>query len=137
MAKILKFTFACYIFLLLSSFSLMAKEINVLLPANDVTLNPTSGIIDQSSLWVNRQIHCQLFRQEGRNVVNDAAESFKYESPTKLIVKLKPNLKFSSGEFVTTEDVVNSILSLKKNRKVLRNVLNWVNCTGLNFLDTV
>lgn len=118
MAKILIFLLA------LSQFAL-AKEINILLPAKNISLDP-GGVIDQSSLWVNRQVHCQLFRQEGRNVVNDAAAAYKYESPTRLVVELRKDLTFSNGEKVKPIDVVNSIETLKKKRKVLRNVFRWI-----------
>jgi MarR-like DNA-binding transcriptional regulator SgrR of sgrS sRNA len=105
--------------------TMYAKDIHILLPSKDVILDPY-GVVDQSSLWVNRQIHCQLFRLEGRSVVNDAAESYRYESPTKLVVKLRSNIRFSNGKYVTPRDVVKSILALKKKRTVLRNVLRWV-----------
>jgi hypothetical protein len=103
----------------------LCKDINILLPAATVSLDP-SGVLDQSSLWVGRQVHCQLFRQERHHVVNDAAESIKYLSPTKLLIKVKKNLRFSDGTMVTATDVASSINVLKKKRKVLRNVFRWI-----------
>lgn len=122
----MKIQFAVFVLLFCARLGMASsQEINILLPATTVSLDP-SIILDQSSLWVSRQLNCQLFRQSGRNVINEVAQSYEYTSPTTLVVSIRSDVKFSDGTKLTPDDVVSSLLNLKKKRKVLRNVLRWI-----------
>ena len=101
------------------------RPIRVLLPAKQVSLWPL-GIVDQSALWVARQINCQLVRTEGSVVKYEAAKDIKYLSPTELTVTLDASRKFPNGHSITADDVIASFKFLDQPKHVLRNVLLWI-----------
>lgn len=69
------------------------KELRIPLQSTVITLDP-GDIQDASSLFVARQINCQLIINEGENFTLDAAESIKYITPLKIVLKIKNNAKF-------------------------------------------
>lgn len=95
------------------------------LAASKASLDPRL-VLDQSSLWINRQLNCQLVRHEGSEVVNDAAKKIEFKTPTEIEITLKNNVFFSDGSLVTAEDVAATFEFLKQARKVHRNIFQWV-----------
>ncbi|MGE0174116.1 MAG: ABC transporter substrate-binding protein [Oligoflexales bacterium] len=63
--------------------------------------------VDADSQYVEDLVHCSLisFNEAGRGVPDLADGEPRWESPTSLVVKIKPNAKFSNGDAVTVEDV--------------------------------
>ena len=100
------------------------------LNAAKVSLDP-SGIQDRSSLFVSRQVNCQLVRSYGSIVKEEAAESIQFETPTKIAITIKKQAKFQDGSPVTAEDIVASLNHLRKSRLVLRNVFTWIKKTDV------
>ncbi len=92
--------------------------------ARQISLDPT-GVQDQSSLWVSRQLNCQLVRQKGRTIALEAASDFKYLSPKLIEITIDQKAKFTDGSPVTSKDVVATLNYLKDSRKVLRNIFEW------------
>ena len=90
-----------------------------------ISLDP-SKVEDISSLWVSRQINCQLIRMKRGVPTLEAAESIHYLSPVMLDIKLKPNILFTNGSEVTAKDVMATFNYLRKKRSVLRNVFSWI-----------
>ncbi len=126
MEKILNFLFlSC---LILSS-NIYADNsdyyIKIPLQRSKISLDP-SHVQDISSLFVSRQINCQLARMQGSKFFLEAAKSVKYVSPLEIIVQIKENIYFNDGSPVNAEDVVASFEYVKKSRTVLRNIFLWV-----------
>lgn len=125
MAKILK--------LLLIGFGLFhsiiaianQKILNIPLHAAKISLDPT-GIQDLSSLFVSRQVNCQLVREQGAMYTLEAAESIKYASPFEVVIKINQKAKFHDGSPITAEDVVASFNHIKASRNTLRNIFDWI-----------
>lgn len=101
------------------------KPLKVTLQASEITLDP-GGIQDSQSLFISRQINCQLFRNEGATYVYDAAESVKYQSPTRLLLKISDHAVFYDGSQVTARDVVSSLNYIAKRRHIVRNLFSWI-----------
>lgn len=95
------------------------------LAAKEISLDPRL-VLDQSALWVNRQLNCQLVRLEGSEVVRDAAEKIEFKTPTRIEIKLKPGISFTDGFPVKAEDITATFDFLKQSRKVHRNIFQWV-----------
>ena len=117
------------IFLSVYSFAARAivndKELRVPLHVSMITLDP-GGIQDTQSLIVSRQVNCQLIRNQGSTYALDAAESIKYVTPLKVVLKIKNNAKFHDGTVVTSADILASFSYVRKSRSVFRNLLEWV-----------
>jgi len=124
MGRILIFTSLLLSILSQSAFA-DTKTLKIPLYASEISLDP-SGVQDQSSLWVSRQINCQLVRLSEGKIVNEAAEQIEFTTPLKLKISLKNNVFFTDGEKVTSDDVINSFLYLKDSRKVLRNIFDHI-----------
>ena len=90
-----------------------------------VSLDP-SHIQDTSSLFVSRQINCQLVRTKGSVHILEAASSINYISPLDIMIKINQSAKFYDGTQVTAGDVVASFEHIKRTRDVLRNMFLWV-----------
>ena len=101
------------------------ESLRIPLHARLISLDPTK-VQDSSSLWVARQINCQLVRMSGGVVTTEAAESIRYISPLIIDIKLKHYQYFSNGQELTAEDVYATLNYLNKNRLTLRNIFNWV-----------
>lgn len=129
MEKILKKS--CLVILLLMaglpSFadSAMTTAIRIPLATSFVSLDP-SGIQDQSSLWVSRQVNCQLIRSNAGNLAMDAADSINFIDPLTLHVKLNQKMRFHDGSAVTSDDVMASFENIKKHRHAYRSIFSWV-----------
>src|SRR5271166_2113967 len=80
-----------------------------------VSLDP-SHIQDTSSLFVSRQINCQLVRSKGSIYKLEAAKSIEYISPLEIRIKISDNATFYDGTPVTANDVVASFYYIKKTR---------------------
>lgn len=102
-----------------------SQKIRIPLLAKQVSLDP-SGIQDQSSLLVSRQLNCQLVRNRSRQIVNEAAKEIRYLSDRDIEFVLDPGARFHSGKPVQADDVVASLRYLQESRVVLRNVFRWV-----------
>lgn len=102
-----------------------AEIIRVPLVAQQVSLDP-SGIQDQSSLFVSRQLNCQLVRNRSRQIVNEAAKEIRYLSNREIEFVLDPNARFHNGKKVRAADVVASFHYLQTSRVVLRNIFRWI-----------
>ncbi len=105
--------------------SMRKDELRVTLQSSLISLNP-GEIQDSQSLLVSRQVNCQLIRNQGSFFVLDAAESIKYISPLKVIIKLNDKAKFHNGMPVTSYDVVASINYIIKSRNVFRSLSTWI-----------
>lgn len=123
MAKILTTAFI----VLISAISsiLYADDIRIPLHASSVSLDPTA-VQDQSSLWVSRQINCQLVRFRNGKVFKEAAANIKYDGPLKVVIDLRNDIRFSDGTPVESDDVIASFEYLSRSREILRTIFNWV-----------
>ena len=101
------------------------KIIRIPLHATYVTLEPYK-LQDIASLFVSRQINCQLVRMHGRVPVLEAASSLKYISPLVLNIELKKDVLFSDGTPVTAEDVVATFDYLRRKGTEFRNIYDWI-----------
>ncbi len=102
-----------------------ANFIVIPLAAASISLDPRL-VLDQSSLWVGRQLNCQLVRYDGAQVVNDAAEKISYLDPKTIEIKLKSGVQFSNETLLNAKDVVATFAFLKRSRKYHRNIFQWV-----------
>ena len=108
------------------AFSDLEKSaIHIPLRSTYITLEPYK-LQDISSMWVSRQINCQLIRKHERAPVLEAASAIKYISALVLDIKLKENLKFSDGSSVTAEDVVATFDYLRDKGTEFRNIFDWI-----------
>ena len=105
--------------------TLAERVLNIPLHAAKVSLDPT-GVQDRSTLWVSRQINCQLVRNQGGTLKPDLATTIKYLTPLKIAIGLNRRLHFQDGSSVTAKDVVASFNYLKHSRHVLINIFLWV-----------
>jgi hypothetical protein len=71
--------------------NLNTNELQVTLQSSKISLDP-GGVQDSQSLFVSRQVNCQLVRNQGSNFILDAAESVKYITPTKIVLKINPHI---------------------------------------------
>lgn len=102
-----------------------STELNIPLQKSLISLDPTH-IQDVPSLFVSRQINCQLVRSQGAILNLEAAEEIKYISPLTIRVKIKKNIFFHDKSSVTSDDVIASFNHLKKSRTVMRNIFSWI-----------
>lgn len=102
-----------------------SQTIHIPLRSSYVVLDP-SKLQDLSSMWVSRQINCQLVRMNGQIPVLEAASSMKYVSPLVLDVKLKKDIIFSDGTPVAAEDVVATFNYLRHKQTEFRNIFDWI-----------
>lgn len=103
-----------------------SDRLRIPLQTASVSLDP-SHVQDASSLFVSRQINCQLVRSQGSIYKLEAAKSIEYISPLEIMIKLNDNAKFYDGTPVTSNDVLASFNHIKDTRNVLRNMFLWVN----------
>lgn len=135
--RLVKVTLAVSIIIMNSAFAKNDnRPIRVTLQSSAITLDP-GGIQDTQSILVSRQINCQLFRSEGATFVFDAAESAKYVSPLRLVLKLNKNAKFHDGTLVTAEDVLASLNYIKSSRSVFTNLFQWIKRIELTDKSTI
>ena len=119
----LRGTYLTLIFLLPGAIA--SASLQIPLPAQTVSLDPTA-VQDQSSLWVSRQVNCQLMRLKQGTVVPEAVENYQFLSPSLIRMNLRPDLSFHDGSEVTADDVLATFDTLKSSRAVLRNIFGWV-----------
>lgn len=101
------------------------NELRVTLQSSLISLDP-GGIQDSQSLMVSRQVNCQFVRNQGSTYSLDAAESIKYVTPLKIILKINKNAKFHDHSPVTAEDVLASFNYIKEFRPILSNLFVWI-----------
>lgn len=126
MGYLLNFLFCCV--LLSSSTLALAQEIpeiRIPLHSTSVNFNPAT-VQDISSLWVSRQVTCQLLTLNASLIQLEAADSIRYRDPTHIDIHLRSNLFFSDGEALTAEDVIASYSYLRSNRQEFKNLYNWI-----------
>lgn len=99
--------------------------LTVPLPVSKISFDPTH-IQDVASLFVSRQINCQLVRNQGSVFTLDAAKSIKYISPLEIQIELNKSAQFNDGSPVMAQDVAASFGHVRKSRNVMRNVFLWV-----------
>jgi ABC-type transport system substrate-binding protein len=100
-------------------------SIRIPLHTTRITLDPTK-VQDISSLWVSRQLNCQLLRVKKGIPALDVAQSITYKTPTLLDIKIKKNVHFSDGTELTADDVIATFDYLRIKRPKLRNFFNWI-----------
>lgn len=100
-------------------------SLQIPLPAKAISLDPTA-VQDQSSLWISRQVNCQLMRLKQGAVVPEAVETYQFLSPTLIRMNLRPDFFFHDGSEVLADDVIATFETLKASRGVLRNIFGWV-----------
>lgn len=101
------------------------SSLKIPLQTMKVSLDP-SHIQDLPSLFVSRQVNCQLMRNSGSVFTYDLAKSIKYISPFKIEVVLKQDVQFHDGSPVTAQDVAASFEHIRQSRTVMRNIFAWV-----------
>jgi len=111
--------------------SYASTSVRIPLHATYVVLEPNK-LQDISSLWVSRQINCQLVRMHRRVPILEAARSLKYISPLVLSIKLKQNISFSDGAYLTAQDVVATFNYLHNKGTEFRNVFDWIESIKAN-----
>jgi ABC-type transport system substrate-binding protein len=99
------------------------RVLRIPLAARMVSLDPTE-VQDQSSLWVSRQINCQLLTQTS-SIEKELVKNIRFLSAVKLEFTLRDDVKFTDGSAVTSADVVATFDHLKSKRRVLRNIFTW------------
>src|SRR3990167_3841873 len=121
-----------FIFFFLFSFFIFSKTENLTKGGLKITLQPSfisfdpGGIQDSQSWVVSRQVNCQLVRSQGSIFVLDAAESIKYITPLKIILKISNKAKFHDGTLVTAGDALASFNYIKQSRNILGNIFTWI-----------
>lgn len=105
--------------------ALLNDELKITLQSSVISLDP-GGIQDSQSLFVSRQVNCQLVRNQGPSFVMDAAESIKYVTPNKVMLKLSKKAKFHDGSQVKAGDVIASFDYIKSSRNVFNGFFAWV-----------
>lgn len=101
------------------------ETLKIPLQKSVISLDP-AHVQDVPSLFVSRQINCQLVRNQGSVFNLDAAESIKYMSPLVIMIKIKSDKKFHDGSPVRAYDVAASFEYVRKSRTVMRNIFYWV-----------
>ncbi|HLB43299.1 MAG TPA: ABC transporter substrate-binding protein [Gammaproteobacteria bacterium] len=101
------------------------KELRVTLQTSVISLDP-GGVQDSQSLFVSRQVNCQLVRNQGSIFVLDAAESIKYITPLRVVLKINNKAKFHDNTLITAEDVIASFNYIKESRNIFKNVFFWI-----------
>jgi peptide/nickel transport system substrate-binding protein len=94
--------------------SKVAAPISVAWEAPPRTIDPRFNV-DADSQYLEDLIHCSIasFDKNGQTV-GDLAEGWAWSDPTTLVVRLKPNAKFSDGTAVTAADVAATYSFFKK-----------------------
>jgi hypothetical protein len=109
--------------------------INIPLQTKVLNLNP-SGVQDAWSIWVSRQLNCQLVRSEGQDLSFDAAKDAKFTTPTQLVFTLREKY-FADGTRVKAADVIATLEWLKKHRQAFRNLFGWISSIKSDATDRV
>ena len=97
----------------ISAQAVPSNDLRVTLQSSLISLDP-GGIQDSQSLQVSRQVNCQFVRSQGSVFVLDAAESIKYLTPLKIILKINNKAKFHDGTPVTARDALASFNYIKE-----------------------
>lgn len=117
------------LFILLVGNNLNAKSVNdelrVTLQKSKITLDP-GRIRDSQSLFISRQIDCELIRTQGSAYILEAAKSINYITPLKIRIKLNDNIKFHDGSQIKAEDVLASYDYINKSKNVFNNFFTWI-----------
>ena len=71
----------------------MNNEIRVTLQKSKITLDP-GNVRDSQSLFISRQVDCELIRSQGSTYVLEAAKSINYITPLKIRIQLNNKIKF-------------------------------------------
>ncbi|MEO8401043.1 MAG: ABC transporter substrate-binding protein [Gammaproteobacteria bacterium] len=101
------------------------EPLRMTLQPSVISLDP-AGVQDSQSWIVSRQVNCQLVRSQGSVFVLDAAESIRYITPLKIILKISNKARFHDGSPVTSDDVLASFNYIKKSRTILNNLFTWI-----------
>lgn len=103
-----------------------SSGLRVALGNGRINFSPLS-MPNQNTLFINRQIHCQLTRLIEGEVRGEAAESFVFDhAKSQILYTLKSGLTFSDGTPVTAADVAATFKSYRANRPYVRNVFDWI-----------
>lgn len=108
-----------------SQASPLPAPIRIPLSATVISLNP-AGVQDDSSLWISRQVNCQLVRLHAGQIEFEAAEQIKFIDPTTIELTLRDGAKFYDGSPVQADDVIATLGYLKKSRNIFRNIFTWI-----------
>ncbi len=93
----------CLLFLFVS---LCSSTLNLSISSNPSRINPILST-DSASSEITNWIFNGLFKYDkDGNVVCDLAKSYSFKTPTKLIIKLKKNIKWHDGYIFSSDDVV-------------------------------
>ncbi len=94
------------IFLSLLFSSVYSSTLNLSISSNPSRINPILST-DSASSEISQWIFNGLFKYDkDGNVVCDLAKSYHFKTPTKLIVKIKENIKWHDGYIFTADDVI-------------------------------
>ena len=127
MGNLLRLFLKFFIILVISksAFAERIDTLNIPLHATKISLDPAT-VQDVSSLWVSRQINCQLLQLQGAAVSLGVASEVKYINSKKILITINKSARFNDGSAITAEDVIASYHYLKNSRLVFRNVFSWV-----------
>lgn len=82
--KIILMLIIVFMFLIFADTKANKRELRITLQPSTISLDP-GGVQDSQSLFVSRQVNCQLVRNQGSTYIFDGAESVKYITPLKII----------------------------------------------------
>jgi len=127
MGNILKLLFKVFMLFMISDSVLAVRPyvLNIPLHATQISLDPAT-VQDVSSLWVSRQINCQLLQLQGAAVSLGVASEVSYLSPKKILITINKNASFNDGSPIRAEDVMASYNYLQNSRLVFRNIFSWI-----------
>lgn len=107
-------------------------ELRITLQKSKITLDP-GKVRDSQSLFISRQVDCELIRSRGSTYVLEAAESINYITPLKIRMKINNKIKFHDGSPITADDVLASLDYINKSKNVFNNFFTWID--KINLID--
>ncbi|WP_072679638.1 peptide-binding protein [Arcobacter sp. LA11] len=125
------------IFILISLFFnfIFASTLNLSMSSSPSRINPILASDSASSEIADWIFNGLLKYDKDGNITTDLASSYKFETKTKLIIKLKENVKWHDGEEFTAKDVIFTYKTII-NPKVFTSIIsNYKEVKSVKALD--
>ncbi len=125
------------IFILLTLFLnfIFASTLNLSMSSSPSRINPILANDSASSEIANWIFNGLLKYDKDGNITTDLASSYKFESETRLVIKLKKNVKWHDGIQLTAKDVIFTYNTIK-NPKVFTSIIsNYKEVKSVKALD--
>ncbi len=101
-----QFNMKFFLFLSLFISTIFASTLNLSISSNPSRINPILST-DSASSEITNWIFNGLFKYDKNgNIVCDLAKSYNFDTPIKLIIKLKENVKWHDGKLFSSDDVI-------------------------------